>query len=365
MKPNFTRIAGVLILLAMVGVGIGWKFFRHRGVAEAAGGPPVALVGKAGGEKEGFLGDTAVRDILSRAGIAVDAKKEGSVEMVHEPIAGQNFLWPASELNLENFRDLGGNPVQAEEIFQSPLVFYSWDIVTDVLMTNGIVEKVGETYYVTDMAKLVSWVDQKKKWKDVGLSQLYSSILIQSTDPDKSNSGNMWAALLANTYNGGEVVTPDKIDTIIPKVKTFFERVGFMESSSGTLFDKYLKQGAGAYPIIVAYENQLIEFAADHRELVEPVKQKIRILYPKPTVWATHPLIALDANGKRLIAAFKAPEVQRIAWERHGFRSGLMGTVNTSVTPIVGVPATIDGVMQLPSLAVVTKLTDSLNTMPR
>src|SRR5262249_35710173 len=154
---------------------------------------------------------------------------------------------------------------------------------------------------------------------------LYSAVLIQSTDPAKSNSGNMWAALLANTYNGGDVLTPDKADVVVPKVKAFFERVGFMESSSGTLFDKYLKQGAGAYPIIVAYETQLLEFAAEHHELIEPVKKKLRIVYPRPTVWASHPLISLDANGRRLIAALKDPEMQRIAWERHGFRSGLMG----------------------------------------
>ena len=365
MKPNFARIAGVLILLAAIGAGIGWKLLKRSGTSERAASPPVTLTGKIGGEKAGFLDDPEVRSLLAKSSIALDVKKEGSVEMMREAAAGQSFLWPASQLNLESFRESGGNPVQAEEIFQSPLVFYSWDTITDALVTNGIVEKVGETYYVTNLAKLVDWVDQKKKWKDIGLNQLYSSILIQSTDPAKSNSGNMWASLLANTYNGGEVLTPDKADSVLPKVKAFFERVGFMESSSGTLFDKYLKQGAGAYPIIVAYENQLLEFAAEHRELIEPVKKKLRILYPRPTVWASHPLIALDANARRLIAALKEAEPQRIAWERHGFRSGLMGSVNTSVTPISGVPPSIDGVMQLPSLPIVTKLTETLNSMPR
>ena len=175
----------------------------------------------------------------------------------------------------------------------------------------------------------------------------------------------MWAALLANTYNGGEVLTSDKADAVIAKVKTFFDRVGFMESSSGTLFDKYLKQGVGAYPIIVAYENQLLEFGAEHREMIEPVKKKLRVLYPRPTVWASHPLIALDAGGKRLIAALKDKDLQRVAWERHGFRSGLMGAVSTANLPIMGVPPSIDGVMQVPNLAVMNKLTDSLNTTPR
>src|SRR5262249_30741866 len=145
----------------------------------------------------------------------------------------------------------------------------------------------------------------------------------------------------------------------------FFDRVGFMESGSGTLFDKFLKQGAGAYPIIVAYENQLLEFTVEHRELIEPVRKKLRILYPRPTVWASHPLIALDPSAKRLIAALREPDMQRIAWERHGFRAGLMGTVNTSGLLLAGIPPTIDGVMQTPSLAVMTKLTDQLNSTLR
>ena len=368
MKPNVGRILGVFILLAAIGLGVGWKFLKGRpsaATAEQAGGPPVKLVGKIGGEKTGFLDDTEVQKALADSGITLSVKKEGSVEMVREPVGGVNFLWPASQVNVESFREAGGTLAQTEEIFQSPLVFYSWDNITAVLVSNGIVEIVSNVCYVVDLPKLVNWVDLKKKWGEIGLPQLYSPILIQSTDPARSNSGNMWAALLANTYNGGEVLTTEKAEGIIPKVKSFFDRVGFMESSSGTLFDKYLKQGPGAFPIIVAYENQLFEFAAEHRELVEPVKKKLRILYPRPTVWATHPLMALDANGKRLIVALKDRAMQRVAWERHGFRSGLMGAVNSASLPILGVPASIDGVMQLPNLTVMNKLTEALNTTPR
>ena len=377
MKPHLGRIAGVLIFLAAIAAGVVWQFRPHPVTANQPGsmtsaapgsvgvpgvpvGPEVALMGKVGGEKIGFLEDPVLKSLLARSGLSITAKKAGSVEMVRDPVTGQNFLWPASQVDLENFKSAGGSAMQAEEIFQSPLVFYSWDIVTDALVTNGIVERLGETFYVVDLAKLVALVDRKAKWTELGLTRFYSSVLIQSTDPARSNSGNMWAALLANTYNGGDVLTSDKADAIIPKIKTFFDRVGFMEASSGTLFDKFLKQGAGAYPIIVAYENQLLEFTADHPELIDPVRQKLRILYPRPTVWASHPLIALDNNSKRLIAALKDPAVQRLAWEKHGFRSGLMGAVSTNGLSLGGIPATIDGVMQIPSLAVMSRLTDAL-----
>jgi hypothetical protein len=367
MKPALGRVLGLFIFLAVAGLAVGWKFL-HRLPPQSAGaqGEAVTLHGKIGGEKAGFADDPQIASALAKYRITLEARKAGSVEMVRESTAGVDFLWPASQVNVEDFHSAaGGTPAQAEEVFHSPLVFYSWDIITDVLMTNGIVQKQGEIYYLTGLAKLIALVEQRKKWADLGLSQFYSSILIHTTDPARSNSGNTWAALLASTYNDGEVLTADKLEVVLPKVKALFDRVGFMESSSGTLFDKFLKQGAGAYPIIVAYENQLLEFAAEHPELIEPVRRKLRILYPRPTIWASHPLIALNANGKRLIAALQDPQVQRLAWERHGFRSGLMGAIQVAHLPLAGVPATIDAVLPMPNLAVWARLTETLNTNPR
>ena len=125
MKPNYGRIFGVLILLAAIGLGVGWKFFKNQlssASVERAAGPPVTLSGKAGGEKAGFLEDAEVQKTLAASGLTLNVKKGGSVEMVREPVAGLSFLWPASQVNLESFRETGGTLVQAEEIFQSPLV---------------------------------------------------------------------------------------------------------------------------------------------------------------------------------------------------------------------------------------------------
>lgn len=360
------RALGIMIFLAVVATAIAWKMTqRPPRESQAAMGSPITLVGKIGGEKAGLASDPMMVHALAKYQITLDVRKAGSVEMVRESVAGLDFLWPASQVNVEDFKASGATPAAAEEVFQSPLVFYSWDVITDALVTNGIAQKVGDVHFLTDLPKLISLIDQKKKWTDLGLSQYQSSILIHTTDPARSNSGNTWATLLASTFNGGEVITPDKLEAILPKLKAIFERAGFMESSSGTLFDKYLKQGAGAFPIIAAYENQLLEFAAEHPELIQPVSKRLRVLYPRPTVWASHPVIALNPNGKRLIAALKDPQILRLAWEHHGFRSGLMGAVKVTDLPGVGVPPTIDSVIQMPSLAVWTKLTEALNAGPR
>ena len=108
---------------------------------------------------------------------------------------------------------------------------------------------------------------------------------------------------------------------------------------------------------MVGYENQLVEFVLQHPEHAPLIKQQIRILYPRPTVWSNHPMIALTPNGERLLQAMKDPEIQRIAWERHGFRSGMVGIQNDpKVLEVVGIPTRIENVMQMPRPSVMQKL---------
>jgi len=149
-----------------------------------------------------------------------------------------------------------------------------------------------------------------------------------STDPTKSNSGNLFAGLLANILVGGEVAQEKDLGKIIPTIKTFFERQGFMETSTGFLFEQFLNKGMGSYPMIVGYENQLIEFSLQNPEIWERVKTRLRILYPLPTVWSSHTLITLDETAHPLIKALHSPKAQSIAWQQHGFRSGVVGVVN-------------------------------------
>ena len=69
----------------------------------------------------------------------------------------------------------------------------------------------------------------------------------------------------------------------------------------------------------------LVEFSLQNPKLWPKVKDKVRILYPQPTVWSSHPLIILQEQAEGLIEALQDEEIQKIAWEQHGFRSGLAG----------------------------------------
>src|SRR5262249_42250887 len=124
-----------------------------------------------------------------------------------EQVAGLQFLWPESELDLEYYTAQGGKLSESLPIFSSPLVLYAWDVVTEALRTHGIVDKRAETYYVTDFPKLIQLLEANTAWADIGLPQLYGNIKIITTDPLQSNSGNSFVGLLANFMNGGAVVT--------------------------------------------------------------------------------------------------------------------------------------------------------------
>jgi hypothetical protein len=186
--------------------------------------------------------------------------------------------------NLEYYRGRGGTVVQSHNIFHSPIVFYSWDIVTEEHIQHGLVTHQDGTYTVQDLPGLVNLIETRTSWADTGLPQLHGPIKIIATDPTRSNSGNSFAGLLATVMNDGEVVSAQDAPSLLPRVSAFFARIGFLEHSSGVLWDKYISQGAGAYPLIVGYENQLVEYSLTHPDILDLLRQKTRILYPKPTV---------------------------------------------------------------------------------
>jgi hypothetical protein len=355
------KYAGLLLLMLVAAVALGWHMLRQQ--AE-----PLTVTGRVGGEKIGFLHDPEIEKLLrQRYGLTVKAQQYGSVEMVTEPAAGLQFLWPASEIDLEYYRERGGQLVQSHNIFHSPLVLYSWDVVTAGLSAHGMVSKRAESYYVTDFPKLLGLIEARTPWAALGLPQLYGNLKIIATDPIKSNSGNSFAGLLANLMHGGEVVTladEQHFATLLARLQNLFARLGFLEHTSGVLWEKFLSQGAGAYPLIVGYENQIIEYSVEHPAARDVLRQQVRVLYPQPTVWSSHPFIALDATGTRLLQALQDKDLQRLAWERHGFRAGLLGTANDSAPlAVIGLPKVIDAAMPTPHAAVMQRLLEGLSAI--
>ncbi len=358
--------AGRVIVTLIVIIAIGWLYTRyatgrHPGAGSASvqpGGSQSASInvsGAVGGEKLGFLTDPQVIDILQKKyGLTVDADKEGSIDMVKGSVAGRDFLWPSSQVALELYKERGGKMLKSQTIFSSPIVLYSWTPVTQALVRAHVVQKIAGVDYVTDFPKLIAMINAGTPWKAIGLPDLYGHMSVRSTDPNKSNSGMMFAGLLANTA-AGDVATDASLARSMPTVKAFFDRLGYMEGSSGDIFDQFITQGEGENPLMVGYENQLPEYTLAHSDYRAMIQQQITILYPRPTVWSDHPIIALTPNGLKLLSALQTDsDLRRLAWTRHGFRTGLQN--DPAALQVTGIPATISNVVPMPRPEVVNRL---------
>ena len=313
-----TKLIGLGILVIVMIVAVAYVVINNsREVTE--------ISGYVGGEKIGLLEDEEIQEIFrDDYGIAIDYAKAGSIDMISADQTGRDFLFPSNQTALELYEMTNGEPVKSEIVLNTPIVLYTREAVAEVMVKAGLANQKGDVYYV-DMAALTKVVEDGRTWADIGLPQLYGSITVGTTDPTKSNSGNMFAGLVANTLCGG-VADESNVQEILPRLQAIFQKLGYMESSSSDLFDQFLKTGVGAKPLIAGYESQLLEFAAEDPDTWGEIKDDIVMLYPTPTVWSSHVYIALNEKGTAGIDALLDEEVQRLAWEKHGFRTGVYDT---------------------------------------
>ena len=349
------RLLGLLLLI-VIAAGTGIIYQMTAGKKE-----PIRLTGYLGGEKIGFIEDEEVQEILrDQYGIEMDYSKAGSLDMVTLDQEGMDYLFPSSQTALEYYRELKGEPAKSEIILNTPIILYTHKIVSDVLEEQGIVSEEDGVMYL-DMAEMARIITEERSWKEIGLPELYGNVSIDTTDPAKSNSGNMFAGLLANTLNGGVTVDEEALPRILPQLQEIFDKLGYMETSSSDLFSQFLKMGVGAKPIIAGYESQLLEFAVEQPDDFAKIKDDIVMLYPSPTVWSTHIYIALTENGEMAVDGLLDPQVQELAWEKHGFRTSVYSAAtDTSGFGVNGLAKDITRVMQMPDYAVMRQIIDSL-----
>jgi hypothetical protein len=362
------RAFGVGLLATSAAATGGYLYLRNHPEIAGRFGEAQKLFGFAGGEKESFLNNARVRSVLERRfGIILDARRAGSVEMVRErALLDQKpqFLWPSSSVLVEVARSSGLKISRDQVIFNSPIVLYSWDRIADGLVKAGFAEPAGGPRYTVDLLKLLKAIVAGETWAGIGVADLFGRARIVSTDPNKSNSGFMFAGLCASLLSG-DVVVLDTLPRIDGDVAAVFRRMGFKPPSSGKLFDDYVAGGAGSQPLIVGYENQLVEWVlqdADRWKRVEAnAPAKPVILYPRPTVFSAHPLISVNRDADALIDALMSESVLELAWEDHGFR-GPLGTVGRARNALLQsrLIDRVDAVLPMPEAPVMLALLDRL-----
>lgn len=340
----------VLAVLVLLGAGI-WLIARP-GAGDAEAVTTVDCLG--GSEKSGLMGDAEVRRILrERFGLVPNFRERGSYAQVQTPAGqlradGVDCLWPSSYSAQAIFEDGGSGAFpdyRAEPVFQSPEVLYANREAADGLLRTGIVARRDDAYYIADLRRLLEeLILQRRSWADIGVALPAGPIIVGSSDPAKSNSGMTLAQLELAVLASGDPYRPataEQAKAVLPQVRALIEAQGLMRPGSDGAFEQWLVQGTGG--LLAGYENQLLQWAAGRGARVP---EQIVTLYPEPTIFNEHPVLALTPDGRRFLDAMRDSEIQAIAARTYGFRPGSpdleqnLGQSLAQAFPGVALPAT-------------------------
>ena len=357
------RVLGVILFIVLIALIIGIKVYNDNETEiesaietikeETLTDVTIAV----GGGKEDFIADERVVEIMkTKYGINPIYDTWSNGKIIKDPLIRESDkisydLMFCSDQRFYDYYKLPADRSKGEAsrytvlngglTLNTPIVIYSWGDVTNALMNEGIVTQINDVYYITDMNKLLNYILEGKKWADIGLPMLYGNINIASTDPVTSSPGATYYGLLLSIMCGG-YVTDSGVNENMPRLKQFYEKSGYMNNTPADLFEKYLKTGMGGAPMIVDYEKSIVEFATSNPSGFEQVKDDIRILYPTPTIWNSHCIATFTQEGNLYNNVFEDPEIQKIAWEKYGFRTGVSaGNYDVSSLGITGIPQTI------------------------
>lgn len=393
------KIIGIAIFVVLIAVIVGLKVISNNNGGSITGNVTTIYVATGGG-KEDFLADEEVNKILRKKyklEVVYDSWSNGKT--ITQPLIRESVgIGNQSIINrLSDDKTIGINTPgvsKYDALFTSdqrfydyyklypnkddgesdrytvleggltlntPIVIYSWKDVATKLIEQQIVtiDEESGVYYITDMNKLMNLILEGKTWPDIGLTDLYGNINIASTDPVSSSPGATYYGLLLSILGNGQI-TDEGLEENLAKLKLFYQKSGYMNNTPADLFERYLKTGMGGEPMIVDYEKSLIDFANSNPTGFNQVKDDIVVLYPKPTIWNSHCYAAFSENGKLLYKAYQDEQIQQIAWEKYGFRTGITGG-NYDVSSVeVAIPKTIKSTVTSLKMDYYNKLIDYL-----
>ena len=371
------QIIGIIVFIILIAVIIGIKFFNdYRNTSNGQNDEGLTTFYVAtGGGKEDFISDEDVVKIMRekyKLNVVYDSWSNGKLiknALVREDGVTKYDAMFCSDQRFYDYYKLSANKAEGEAdrytvlqgglTLNTPIVIYSWKGVVDVLQKENIVTEKDGVYYISDMNKLINYILSGKKWSDIGLNELYGNINIASTDPVTSSPGATYYGLLLSILSGGQV-TDENLTTNLQKLKEFYTKSGYMNNTPADLFERYLKTGMGGEPMIVDYEKSMIDFANSNPDGFTQVKDQIRVLYPTPTIWNSHCIATFNEKGNAFYKAFEDADIQKIAWERYGFRTGITGGSYDVSKFGIGVPQTISSTVTSLKMDTYNKLIDYL-----
>ena len=116
--------------------------------------------------------------------------------------------------------------------------------------------------------------------------------------------------------------------------------------------------------MVVAYENQLIEFSRGEPTTGRHSEEPNRGPLPQADHMGVSPHDRPFGGRECLLEALTTdPDLKKIAWERHGFRVGLMSN-NVSLPPSlkeIGIAPAIQSVQEMPTTVVMEQVLQAVS----
>lgn len=376
---NKRTIIGIIIFVVLIVLMIGIKIITdsksQKGTQKGVFNKNLTTVYVAtGGGKEDFLADKDVVKIMQnkyKLNVVYDSWSNGKLivnPLVREDGTKYDAMFSSDQRFYDYYKlspDKSKGEADRYQVLQggltlnTPIVIYSWKEIVDALIAQNIVTEQNGVYYISNMNALMDYILTGKKWSEIGLNQLYGNVNIASTDPVTSSPGATYYGLLLSIMCESQV-NEQNVNNNLPKLKDFYTKSGYMNNTPADLFERYLKTGMGGEPMIVDYEKSIIDFANSNPDGFAQVKDNIRILYPTPTIWNSHCISSFTENGNAFYKAFEDPDIQKIAWERYGFRTGITGGQYDVSKFGIGVPQTISSTVTSLKMDNYNKLIDYL-----
>lgn len=375
MKKGKEVIIGISILISLILIIVGIKLVNDAKSDDIDVSNLTQVTVAVGGGKEDFLADEdVVKTIQNKYNLNVvyDSWSNGKMiknALLREDGSKYDAMFPSDQRFYDYYKlppDSSKGEAARSTVLKgsltlnTPIVIYSWDTVVDALIKEKIVTVKNDVYYITDMNKLISYILEGKKWSEIGLNEIYGSINVRSTDPVTSSPGATYYGLILAIMCEGNV-TEEKMEENLPKLKELYTKSGYMNVTPADTFETYLRTGMGDKPLIVDYEKSIIEFATSNPDGWEQVKNKVRILYPTPTIWNSHCIATFNEKGNLYYDIFNDKEIQQIAWSKYGFRTGITGgSYDVSQVNVSGIPQEITSTVSSLKMSMYERLIEYL-----
>jgi hypothetical protein len=207
-------------------------------------------------------------------------------------------------------------------LFSSPLAIATYQPVAACLRRLGIAYQDSSGIWWFKVQAYLQAVQDvpQSQWSDCGgaLASLHRVILLTTTNPQCSNSGEMFVADASYVANGGTVQSISAAVKIGRELAPMISGQGYMENTTDNLFQDYLSQGMDYSPMVLIYESEFVG-----EEITAPRKMApgMMLMYPTPDIFSKRTLIARDPRGAAIGRILSNnPQLAKLAQQSYGFR---------------------------------------------